>query len=99
MSKAPSSSSQQSKSANQPVPKPFSLRELKKKYKPFNIFLFKCNKCDTGLHALHLPNCLNNQNCPSENSFQQADRLPDFKMWIECLKELTTNIDWSPKIK
>lgn len=50
-----------SKSAAQSAGDVFNLKNLKKEYEPFGIYLFKCNKsdCETGLHALHLDECLN----------------------------------------
>ena len=54
--------------------------------------------CETGLHALHLPNCLN-QNCKSENRFQQEYKKPDLKSWGQCMSELMKNFDWQEKPK
>jgi hypothetical protein len=58
----------ETKSPNAVVEKPFDLKEFKKHFKQFNIYLFQCNKCDTGLHALHIDKCLDKK-CESINSF------------------------------
>jgi hypothetical protein len=89
-----SSSNLQTKSPNAVVEKPFSLKDVKKHFKPFNIYLFQCNRCDTGLHALHIDKCLNTK-CDSINSFKQEIQVDDV-IWMDCFKQLDANFKWSP---
>jgi hypothetical protein len=91
---AKSSSNLQSKSSNAVVAKPFSLTDLKQQFKPFNVYLFQCNRCDTGIHALHIDKCLNTK-CDSINSFKQKIQV-DQEIWMDCFKQLEANFKWSP---
>jgi hypothetical protein len=44
------------------------LKDLKRRYKKFGIFLFPCNKCSEGQMALHAEKCLRPK-CGSKNYY------------------------------
>ena len=58
-----------------------------KAFQQFGIYLFPCNKCDDGLHALHLQVCLK-PGCASKNYFFKQNHIYDKLKWKECFKEI-----------
>ena len=69
-----------------------ALKNVKKKYMPYNIYLLPCSQCSDGLMALHLKECLK-PNCKGVNDFQQKYDL-DNKQWEACLAEINALTWW-----
>lgn len=63
------------------------LKDLKRRYKKFGIYLYPCNKCSKGQMALHEDKCLK-PNCGSKNYYFDKEIEVNPEKWTSCLKEL-----------